>query len=435
VRTDRFVILGNGGAALSAAGAARLCGYDGEVHLVSDADEPAFNPMLSPYYFKGKIPWDGCYPFGPDFYRAHDLTCHFGSPVVSLDARDRVITFGDDRTLPYDRCLIATGAAPVIPPIPGLRESARVFCLRDSASARRLDAAMRTARKAVVLGVSLVGMKLAEILVKRGIEVVLVGRGSHVLGRGAHASAATLLERHFRRHGVDIRLGCTLERLEDTAAGATCHLSGGTVEEADIVLVCMGVRPNLAFVDRAQVAVDTAVLADAGMRTNIDGLYAAGDACQALNPMAGRHEWRGTWGGACHQGRAAGEQVAGRRSICPGALPEHVSPFFDWSYAHIGDIEPKDGEVGHVAFGDPEEGGYALIALRDGIVTGANLINCTHLSGWFRGAILRQARHGGRPVGSNGPIVVAPGVLGEMLHANFDDQPRAGDACRRETHM
>ena len=86
MRNGCFVILGNGGAAIYAARAARLSGHRGEIHLVSDTDGPAFNPMLSPYYFKGKIPWEGCFPFGMGFYRDHDITCHFGVPVASLEA-------------------------------------------------------------------------------------------------------------------------------------------------------------------------------------------------------------------------------------------------------------------------------------------------------------------------------------------------------------
>jgi 3-phenylpropionate/trans-cinnamate dioxygenase ferredoxin reductase subunit len=411
VRNGRFVILGNGGAAISAATAARLSGHRGEILLISDTDELAFNPMLSPYYFKGEIAWQGCYPFGADVYRDHDVVPHFGRPVVALDARNRQVTLGDGGTLAYDRCLIATGAAPVIPAIPGLRESARVFALRNAASARKLEQPMAAARTAIILGVSLVGMKMAEILAKRGVQVILLGRGDQVLARAAHPSAAAILKRYFQDHGVDVRLGRTLEGLEDAGDRAFCRLSDGTVEAADIVLVCTGVRPNLDFVDRGQVEVDTAVVADECMRTSADGLYAAGDASQALNLITGRHEWRGTWGSACYQGRAAGQHMAGRDVHCAGAVSEHVSPFFDWTYAHIGDIQPQGGEVGHVACGDAEADGYALLAFQDGVITGANLINCTHLAGRLRVAILRKSRCTERWARGGGDFVAASAAV------------------------
>ena len=86
---NNLLILGNGGAASNAIMAARAGGYTGTTHQVSDIDEPAFNPMLSPYYLKGITSWENCFPFGPDFYEKHDVTRHFGSPVVSLDAAEK----------------------------------------------------------------------------------------------------------------------------------------------------------------------------------------------------------------------------------------------------------------------------------------------------------------------------------------------------------
>jgi NADPH-dependent 2,4-dienoyl-CoA reductase/sulfur reductase-like enzyme len=385
-----FVILGNGGAAIFAARAARTSGYTGEIHLVSDVDAPAFNPMLFPYYFKGKILWDGCFPFGAGFYRDHNITCHFGVPVESLDARSQRVSLAGGRTLPYDRCLIATGAAPAIPPVPGLRGSPRAFPLRTAASAKKLEGAMRTARRAVVLGASLVGMKMAEILVKKGIQVVLLDVVDQVLPRGTHPSAAVILMHHLERHGIDVRLGCTMEGMEGVKEGVVCHFTGDVIEAADIVVVCTGVRPNLAFVDRGQVKVELAVLTDERMRTSAENLYAAGDVSQGLNLVSGKHEWLGTWGSACYQGRTVGQRISGKESVYPGTLPENISPFFEWNYAQLGEIQPQGGDVRHIGFGDPEKDGYCLLAFQNGLLAGANLINCTHYAGKLRRVILQK---------------------------------------------
>jgi assimilatory nitrate reductase electron transfer subunit/3-phenylpropionate/trans-cinnamate dioxygenase ferredoxin reductase subunit len=392
VRNDRFVILGNGGAALSAARAARAAGFDGEVHLVSDTDGPAFNPMLSPYYLLGKVGWSDCFPFEGGLYHDLDVACHLGSAVESLDAVNRRVTLAGGAVLAYTHCLIATGASPAIPPIPGLRGSPRALHLRSAASAQRLEAAIRTARRAVVLGASLVGMEVAEILVKKGVQAILVDVVDQVLPRGTHPTVAAVLRRFLERHGVDVRLGCAMQAMEETSRGVACHFRGGIVEEADLVVVCTGVRPNLAFVERTQVKVDLAVLTDEHMRAGAGGLYAAGDASQPLNLVTGRHDWLATWGGACYQGRTAGRQVAGKAAVYPGALPENISPCFDWDYAQLGDIQPQGGQVRHLAVGDPEQGGYALLAFRDGVLTGANLINCTRHAGRLRTAILRKWR-------------------------------------------
>jgi NADPH-dependent 2,4-dienoyl-CoA reductase/sulfur reductase-like enzyme len=392
MRSNRFVILGNGGAAIFAARAARISGHRGDIHLISDMNTPAFNPMLSPYYFKGKIPWERCFPFDAGFYRDHDIICHFGTPVESLDAVKQQVSLGDGRTLSYDCCLIATGASPVVPPVPGLRESPRALPLRTAASAKRLEEAILTARRAVVLGASLVGLKIAEILVKKGIRVVLLDVVDQVLPRGTHPSVAAILRRYLEEHRVDVRLGCTMEGMEGAKEGVVCHFSGDVIEAADIVIVCTGVRPNLGFVNRGEVRVEQAILTDERMRTNRDNLYAAGDVSQGMNLASGKHEWLGTWGNACYQGRTAGQNMAGREAVYPGTLPENISPIFDWTYAQLGDIQPQGEGVRHIAFGDPRRGGYSLLAFQGDLLTGANLINRTDIAGKLRRAILQKWR-------------------------------------------
>ena len=391
-KQDRIVILGNGGAAISAARAARSAGHSGEIHFVSDTAESAFNPMLPPYYFKGKLSWEGCYPFGADFYRDHDITCHFGVPVATLEATRQQVVLADEQILAYDRCLIATGASPVLPPVPGLRQSSRALPLRSAASARKLEEAMRTARRVLILGASLVGMEMAEVLVKRGIAVVLLDVVDQILPRGTHPSVAAILMKYLESQGVDVRLGSAMQRLEETNDGVVCHFAGEVIERADFVMCSTGVRSNLGFVNRDEVKVELGVLTDDRMRTNVDNLYAAGDASQAFNHVTGRHDWMGTWGNACNQGRTAGLALAGQEAFFPGTLPENISPFFDWNYAQFGEIQPNAGEVRHLACGDPERGGYVLLAFSDGFLTGANLINCANHAGKLRSAILRKWR-------------------------------------------
>jgi 3-phenylpropionate/trans-cinnamate dioxygenase ferredoxin reductase subunit len=373
-----------------AAKTARCSGHRGEIHLVSDTNAPTFNPMLSPYYLKGAIPWERCFPFGQGFYRDHNITCHLDAPAESLDAINQRVTLANGQTLPYDRCLIATGAAPVIPPVPGLKDSPRAFPLRTAASARNLEKAIPSARKAVILGASLVGLKVAEILRKRNIHVILLDVVDQLLPRGAHPSCAALLKRYFEEHGVDVRLGCTLAGMEGAREGVLCHFPESIIEEADFVAVCTGVRPNLRFVHPDQVEVDQAILVDEHMQTSRQNLYAAGDVCQGMNLLSGKREWLGTWGNACYQGRTAGQNMAGEAVTYPGSLPENISPFFDWTYAQLGDVQREGKHVRHIAFGDPGQGGYCLLAFEHETLIGANLINATHLAGKLKRAIVRK---------------------------------------------
>ncbi len=382
--------MGNGGAALCAARAARISGYGGEVRLVSDTGPPAFNPMLAPYYLRGHIPWERCFPFEPDFYRNNGITCSCGSPVEHLDALNQEVITADGSRITYDRCLIATGASAVVPPIPGLEDSRRAFVLRTAESTRRLERAMGSSKRAVVLGASLVGLKMAEILRERRKEVILLDVVDQILPGGAHPLAAALLKAYFEDKGVDVRLDCTMEGMEGAREGVVCRFTHGSIEEADFVVVCTGVRPNLAFLDPVQVDIDRALLVDERMRTSVQNLYAAGDVSQGMNALSGKKEWFGTWRNACSQGRTAGHNMAGGDEAHAGSVQENIRAFFGWTYAQIGDVKAEGRPVRRVVFGDPREKGYGLLAFEGDVLLGANLINCTRFAGVLRRAIVTR---------------------------------------------
>ena len=384
-----IVILGNGGAACHAVAAARSAGFAGKIHMISDVREPAFNPMLAPYYLKGLLGWEHCFPFGADFYKRHEVTCHFGSPVRELNAEARTVTTEDGLELAWDQCLVGTGANAVMPPVPGLSESPFAYPLRTSASTRQLESVMATAEKAVIMGASLVGIKIAEIMSHKKARIVVVDVTNQVMPRGAHPETAGYLQTYFEQHGVEFLLGCALEGLEEKEEGVCCLFPETVVEDADFIGVCTGIRSNLDFIDTRQVETDLGILIDERCSTSVAGLYAAGDCAQGNNPMTGRKEWQGTWVNACYQGRTAGLNMAGRSSRFEGIVPQHISPFFQWTYAQIGNVNASGDTVRTETFGHPfkGDGKFKLLVYQGERLVGANLINCTEDIGALKHAI------------------------------------------------
>jgi NADPH-dependent 2,4-dienoyl-CoA reductase/sulfur reductase-like enzyme len=390
LKQKQLVILGNGGAAINAVKAIRSTGYTGRILQVSDTTGSAFNPMLSPYYLKGIIDWDDCFPFGVDFYKIFDVNCHFGVSIESLDAINKRVYLSDNKILEYDRCLIATGASPIIPPISGLNGSSKSLTLRTAKDTKNIEKALNSANKVIIIGASLIGVKLAEILSKNNIRTILLDIVPQVLPKGAHPKTALSLEKYLTEHNIELRLGCTLEHLEEGSKDAVCYFPGEIKEETDFVAVCAGIKPNTDFIDRSQVNMGEAIQVDQMMRTSADGLYAAGDVCQGMNRQTGKNEYLGTWGNACFQGRTAGLNMAGKYNTYAGTVPQYISPFFDWTYAQIGDIN-RDGEETEILIeGDPFNGPYRLLVFEKDILVGANLINRENDVGITRNAIIRM---------------------------------------------
>jgi anaerobic selenocysteine-containing dehydrogenase len=286
--------------------------------------------------------------------------------------------------------ILTTGARPVVPPVPGLQNPERALTLRTAKQTRRLQHAVVAAKKVVVLGASLIGVKVVEILRQRNVEVVLMDVASQMLPHGAHPKAADELAGYFREKGVDVRLGCSIQGMEGDPGGVSCFLPDNKLERADWVAVCTGIRPNLDFIDRSHVAVDQAILVNGRMESSAADLYAAGDVSQGVNLLTGKNEWLGLWANACYQGRTAGLNMADQRTEYPGSIPQHVSPLFDLTFAQIGDLGRQGSNVRVVSGGNLRQGRFCLMVFDGDVLAGVNLLNADRWAGRLREAILRR---------------------------------------------
>jgi NAD(P)H-nitrite reductase large subunit len=350
----------------------------------------AFNPMLSPYYLAGKIHFDDCFPFGEGIYKKFDVTCHLGSPAETLDPANREVILKGGERLHYDRCLIATGASPLLPPVPGLSTSRHVFTLRTAEETILLHDALTGIQKALILGASLIGVKVAEILVQRGVEVTIVDIAGQVLPHAAHPECAALLETHFASKGVELHLNWNLEGVEDHGKETYFHFKGNKTIKAGLCLVSTGVRSNFDFLNGSGVEIDQGILVDHRMSTSVEDLYAAGDVSQGRNLLTGKKEVIGLWGNACYQGRTAGLNMAGRNTAYPGAIPDHISTLFGLTLVHLGNPMYQGDNVTILSNRDLSEGPYRLMAFDEGILVGANLINGFESSGTLKKAMIRK---------------------------------------------
>jgi 3-phenylpropionate/trans-cinnamate dioxygenase ferredoxin reductase subunit len=249
---------------------------------------------------------------------------------------------------------------------------------------------MAKAKSVLILGASLVGVKLAEVFGQLGIKVTLVDIADQILPHAAHPECASLLQTHLTEKGMEIHLSWTLEWVEDHEQGAYFHFQRGETLKADLCLVCIGVRPNLDFLNGSDVDMDHGILVDHRMRTSLEGLYAAGDVSQGRNLLSGKKEVIGLWGNACYQGRTAGLNMAGHRASYPGAIPDHISTFFGLTFVHLGNPNHRGNDMTILSNRDLSEGPYRLMVFDRGILVGANLINGFENVGRLRKAMIRK---------------------------------------------
>ena len=416
-----LAIIGNGAAAAEAILALRQNGFSSAVHLFADNDHAPYNPMLGTYLVSGAIPLERTFPFGDKqtFYEAYTVTTHLGQSVTELDAEAQTFATSAGTTYAYERCLVATGARPAVPPITGLRETLaedgperRVFTIQTLADALRLkEAAERLCRsstdgapRAAVVGASFAGVKIASVLHGMGMRVMLVEREPSMLPLSAHPDSARIMERHLLEEGYELRLGAALSGVARHSSGVRLDFgalpgaadpgaAGGTgcedqeaQAEVDLVVVCTGNRPALGFLKPGQIDTGAGILVDDELRSSIPTLYAAGDVAQGKNLMSGRHEIIGLWASARAQGRAAGRSIAGVPTGYRGSVPSNITHVGRLLFASVGCLREYDRiESSHQ--GDA----FQLCAWQEGRLAGVNLINSCLGVGVTRGALLRAA--------------------------------------------
>ena len=400
VREKNMAIVGNGCAGAECIKALRESGYKEKIHLFTDNRWPVSNPMLTIYYVAGKIGFDGLFPYG-EFYPKYGVNVYAESPVVALDAEQKVVYAKSGLEFKYDKCLIATGATPVLPPVEGVG-SDRIYTIRTVEDAIRLKEAMaKKPKRALVIGASMVGIKLVDLFYNAGVEVCLADLAQHVFPLTAHPECARVIEKRLKQKGIELRLGAGIERVEETAWGVKAYFNDSTEsEEADLLVMCIGMKANTGFIDRKQVAIDKGILADGHMRTNMSGLYAAGDVAQGKNLLSGGSEIIGLWNNARYQGRTAGRNMAGGNEFFPGNISHNITHFMGMDFVGIGDFNGHDRM-------DKKYDGKRFIQLfwKGGLLTGANFLDSFTESGAIKNALIKRLRQNGPTLSGSLPLI------------------------------
>ncbi len=417
-RGGKIVIVGNGCAGAECIKALRENGYNEDIHLFTDSRWPIYNPALTTYYVSGKIGFDRLFPYGAsqEFCLKHGVDLHAEAPVVALDAEQKVVYAKSGLELSYNQCLIAAGATPVLPPIGGVA-SDRIYTVRTVEDAIRLKEAMaKRPSKALVIGASMVGMKVVELFYNVGVEVCLADMAQHIFPTTAHPECAWVIEERLIQKGIKLRFGAGIAKVEETPGGVRAHFKDSTKsEEADLLVMCIGVKTNVSFLDRKQVAVDRGVLVDRYMRTNMPGLYAAGDVAQGKNLLSGGSEIIGLWVNARYQGRTAGRNMAGGNEVFPGNIPHNITNFMGMDFVSIGDVAGYDNM-------EKKYDGKKYIQLfwRNGLLTGANFLDSYAESGVIKNALIKRLRQS-RPISSE----LVPLIQSQLIRNILSEVERA----------
>ena len=313
VASDNIVIVGGGLAGATAAKSLRAQGHGGPVILLAaEAHHPYLRPPLSKEYLLGKARDDALPVVPADWYSENDVDLRLGTSVTGIDPAARTVAVGDGQTLDYASLLLATGARPRRLPLPG-SDLDGVGTFRTVDDCRRLRAGLAGGgRNVVMIGSGWIGMELAAAASAYGNSVTLLGLEEVPLAAAVGPELGGFFRSLHEANGVRFRLPASAAGIRGQSGRATgVETDSGEVLPADLVIIAVGVVPEVSLAEAAGVALRNGILTDASLRTSVPGIYAAGDVANALHPFTGEHHRSEHWSNALNGGKIVARAMLG----------------------------------------------------------------------------------------------------------------------------
>jgi 3-phenylpropionate/trans-cinnamate dioxygenase ferredoxin reductase component len=370
VTPSTLAIVGASLAGSKAAEATREGGYDGRIVLIGDEPTaPYERPPLSKAVLRGEAEPDSTRVHPDGFYRDHDIEL-VHDRATALDVGARHVDLAGGERIAFDTAVLATGAQPRALAVPGA-DLEGVRYLRTIGDSVALGDAIRGATRVAVVGAGWIGSEVAASARQMGTEVVLVDPEPLPLRRVLGDEIGAVFRGLHADHGVTLRLGTGVERLQGTRTVEAVALADGRVEAADLVVVGIGVTPRVELAAAAGVAVDNGVVVDERLASSVAGVYAAGDIANAWHPLFERRLRVEHWANALNQGLTAGRNAGGHADVYD-RLPYFFSDQYDLGMEYVGQADTADAVV---VRGSLEKREFIAFWHRDGVVSAAMNVN------------------------------------------------------------
>ncbi len=367
----RHLIIGAGTAGLNAIRTIREeDGGASEITLVS-AERP-YSRMVLPYYLGKTIAESHVFTATPASLAAWNVKTHIGRRAAKLDPSQRALTLDDGAKLEYDDCLIATGSRAAKPPVPGA-DGPGVHCFWTLDEARAVIAGVTPGSRVVMVGAGFIAFTILNAILSRGAKLTIVEVAPRILPRMVDADCAEIVQRWLERHGVTLRTGATLTKIEDKGGARKLHFKKGAPLTADVVIMATGIRTNLEWLRGSGIELaddgQGGILVDDHLRTNVKSVYAAGDVARTRNLVTGAAEVHAIEPTAQEHGRVVGANMAGRDLAYRGSLLMNIVEVCHLDVASFGQWDDPKAEV-YTAVRPPQSQ-YRKLLFKGGRLTGA----------------------------------------------------------------
>jgi 3-phenylpropionate/trans-cinnamate dioxygenase ferredoxin reductase subunit len=372
----RVLVIGGSHAGAQVCANLRQDGWTGEILVIGDEPTlPYHRPPLSKTYLAGKTTIDDLLIRPAEYYETHDITFRVGH-VESIDRSAHTVALTDGDEVSYDKLVLCLGARPRRLPLAGadlggvhyLRTTADIEAIRDGLHAKGLHASGRV----VIIGAGYIGLETAASLRQLGVEVTVLESADRVLQRVTAPELSTFYSRVHREEGVDVRTGVAISGIEGDDHVRGVRLADGELIEADLVIIGIGVVPNVELAEAAGLAVDNGIVIDDHGLTSDPDIFAAGDCTSHFLARYDRLLRLESVPSAGEQAKAVAARICDKEKAIT-ALPWFWSDQYELKLQIAG---LNDGYDQIVLRGDPDAGrSFACFYFKQGKMIAADCIN------------------------------------------------------------
>ena len=372
----KYVIIGNGTAAVGCIEGLRSVDKDGDIIVISEEKHAVYSRPLISYYLEGKTDLERMKYRGDSFYDDNKCKVIYGKRAVSLGDGKKQVELDDGSRLDYDELCVATGSRPFVPPFEGLDSVQNKFNFMTLDDTLALEAKLTKDARVLIVGAGLIGLKCAEGILDRVKDITVCDLAERVLSSILDAECAAVVQKHLETKGMKFMLGDTAVRFEKNQA----YMKSGAVVPFDILVLAVGVRANTELVKAANGNVNRGIVVDDKMQTSIPSVYAAGDCAEGFDSSIGANRVLAILPNAYMQGHTAGVNMAGGDAAFDNAIPMNSIGFFG---LHMMTAGAYDGEM----IEEKTDGGMKRFFVKDGRLGGFILIGETERAGIYTSLI------------------------------------------------
>lgn len=373
---SKYVIIGNGAAAVGCIEGIRSVDNAGKITVVSEENHAVYGRPLISYYLEGKTNLAHINYRPDDFYDKMGCDVLYGKKATAIDNGAKTILLSDGEKLSYDSVCVATGSSPFVPPFKGLDTVEKKFSFMTLDDALALEKAIDNTSRVLIVGAGLIGLKCAEGIRERVAEITVCDLADRVLSSILDTDCALMMQKRLEENEIKFLLSDTAESFE----GNTAVMKSGKKVDFDVLVLAVGVRANTALVKDIGGQANRGIIVDTKMQTTIPSVYSAGDCTEGDDMSSGSKKVLAIMPNAYMQGYTAGVNMAGGSKVFDNAIPMNSIGFFG---LHAMTAGSYDGEV----YEEKADGKLKRLFIRDGLLVGFILIGYTERAGIYTSLI------------------------------------------------